>query len=147
MRRIPSMVRRSGAVTVELALVISLFFILVFAGIEFGRVSMLRHTAEDAAYEAARNVVVPGATVADAITQATDVVTRAGLRNAQVQVTPNPITETTNTVTVVVQIPVGSNSWVTPRWVAGSHAISGRSTQMTERITAIQQSAVPPAPP
>ena len=138
--------RHRGVVTVELAFVIALFFVFVFAGVEFGRLTMLRHTADNAAYEAARSAVVPGATAADAIARANELVNLAGLNNAQIQVTPNPITENTSAITVAVQIPVGSNSWATPSWIAGGTSVAGESTMMTERVNAIQMNAVPPNP-
>ena len=57
---------RTAAAAVEFAIVATIFFLLVIAAFEFGRMNVIRHTADNAAYEAARHAMVPGATVAEA---------------------------------------------------------------------------------
>ena len=42
---------RRGASTVELALVLPIFFTLLFTAYEFGRANLMRHGAESAAYD------------------------------------------------------------------------------------------------
>lgn len=139
--------QKTGAVTVEVAFVATLFFVLVFAGIEFGRLTMMRHTAELAAYEAARTIVVPGASADDAIARANTVIAQAGMTNAEIVISPNPISESTSSVTASVRVPVAGNSWTAPRWLMGGASIAGESTMMTERVAAIQVNAVPDEPP
>ena len=56
--------RRTGATAVEFAIVAPIFYTLVIASLEFGRLNIIRHTADQAAYEAARFAMVPGATAA-----------------------------------------------------------------------------------
>ena len=51
--RPPSRTRR-GATTVEFAIVAPVFFLFLLASIEFSRLNIIRHTADNAAYEAAR---------------------------------------------------------------------------------------------
>ena len=58
--------KRAGAVTAEFAITAPIFFLFLLAAFEFGWLNVIRHTADNAAYEAARTVIVPGATVADA---------------------------------------------------------------------------------
>ncbi|MFN9605514.1 MAG: TadE/TadG family type IV pilus assembly protein, partial [Planctomycetota bacterium] len=90
--------RRLGAVTVEMAFVLPLVFLLFLGGIEMARLQMIRHLADNAAYEAARNVMVPGASVAEAEKVANDIMKVAGISGAKITVTPNPIKEDTKIV-------------------------------------------------
>ena len=64
--------QRHGAATVEFAVVLPLLVLLVFGSVELTRGLMLRHSADNAAYEAARTAIVPGATAEEAITRATE---------------------------------------------------------------------------
>ena len=82
---------RDGAATVEFALVCTLLFLLVFGGIEISRVSMLRHTADHAAYLAARDAIIPGADTATVETTAENHLATIGVVNATVTVTPGMI--------------------------------------------------------
>ncbi len=47
---------------VEFAIVAPLLFFLFFASMEFCRVAMIRHTADNAVYEGCRVGIIPGAT-------------------------------------------------------------------------------------
>ena len=111
--------RRLGTTTVEFALVAPFVFLFFFAAIEFSRMTMIRHGAELAAYEGARRGIVPGATVADAVTTTNRVLATVGTRNAAVTVTPNPITAQSSLITVDVQVPLDENSWIAPRFFRG----------------------------
>ena len=53
---------RAGATAVEFAIVAPIFFLIMLASFEFSRLNVIRHTADNAAYEAARHAMVPGAT-------------------------------------------------------------------------------------
>ena len=128
---------RCGAVTVELAMVAPIVFLFVFASIEFGRLNILRHAVNNAAYEAARHGMVPGATVDDISTHAQQHLNAFSATGATVQVTPSPITEETAQITVQVTVPLDENSWVIPSFSAGSQ-ISSSSTLQTERYRGIQ---------
>ena len=55
---------------VEFAIIANILFVIVLTCIEFARMNMVRNLAQDAAYFAARQVIVPGATKAEAIAQA-----------------------------------------------------------------------------
>lgn len=54
--------RRDGVTMVEFAVVANVMFLMIFTCIEFARINMVRNMAQDAAYYAARAVMVPGAT-------------------------------------------------------------------------------------
>lgn len=60
---------RQAAAAVEFAIVANVFFILLLACMEFSRLNMVRNLSQDAAYYAARQVIVPGATSSEAIAE------------------------------------------------------------------------------
>ena len=57
---------RRGVAAVEFAIVANILFVLILAGFEFARLHLARNLVQDAAYFAARQAMVPGATVGDA---------------------------------------------------------------------------------
>jgi Flp pilus assembly protein TadG len=124
---------RSGVTVVEFAIVAPIFFLFLLASFEFGWMNILRHTADNAAYEAARTAMVPGATAADAVAKANSILSVVKARNATVTVTPPVITESTDHVTVAVDVPMGSNALVVPRFT-GTKTIHCSATLRTERV-------------
>jgi hypothetical protein len=138
--------RRAGTTTLEFAVVAPAVFLLFFAAYEFTRMSMIRHTVEMAAYEGARRGIVPGATVDDAIARANQVLAGVGTHNATVTVTPNPITSQTSQITVAIQVPMDSNSWIVPRFLQGIK-FDRSFTLGRENVSWGLASAPPPAPP
>ncbi|MCA9135183.1 MAG: pilus assembly protein [Planctomycetales bacterium] len=135
--------KRHGTTLVEFAFVfpiIILFFLFTF---EIGRVLMLQHTADTAAYEAARSAMVPGATANDAITIATELVQSADLKQVNVEVIPADITEDTGLITVRVDVPIAGNSWVTPQIFFPNATVSSEVTLMCERSPLIRLTALP----
>src|SRR5882724_11725207 len=83
---------RTGAVAVEFAITAPIFFLFLLAAFEFGWLNVMRHTADNAAYEAARSVMVPGASAAEATAKATSVLNVVGARGAKINITPSTIT-------------------------------------------------------
>ena len=51
---------RCGATTVEFAACLVILMMMLFGGFEFSRISIVRHSVDNAAYEAARHIIVPG---------------------------------------------------------------------------------------
>src|SRR5258705_13186240 len=123
---------RRGAVAVEFAITAPIFFLFLLASFEFGWLNVIRHTADNAAYEAARAVVVPGATAAEATAKATSILNVVGARGAKIQITPANITASTTEVTVAIDIPMSSNGLITPRFT-GKTTLHSQSTLKTER--------------
>jgi Flp pilus assembly protein TadG len=123
---------RRGATLVEFALVLPLFFLFLFAAFEFGWMNVLRHTADNAAYEAARHAMVPGATAAEATSKATALLKTIGARNAKVTVSPSTITSSTDKITVTIDVPMADNALVIPKFT-GKKSIHATSTLRTER--------------
>jgi Flp pilus assembly protein TadG len=124
--------QRRGATAVEFALTAPIFFLFLLAAFEFGWLNVIRHTADNAAYEAARTVIVPGATAAEARTKANRLLRIIGTRGAQVTVTPDPVTTSTEEVTVAITIPMRRNGLVVPRFTKNK-SIRASSTMRTER--------------
>ena len=117
----------------EFALVAPMFFLFLAASFEFSRLNVIRHTADNAAYEAARQAVVPGATSAEAIARANDTLRVIGAVGAVVTVNPTTLVPQTEQVTVTVNVPMNQNGWIIPRLI-GARTIQSRSTLKTERM-------------
>lgn len=104
--------QRWGATTVEFAFVSSIIFATFLAAAEFCRLSMMRHTLDNAVYEAARKSIVPGATAKEIESQAKSILSTLGISNARVSVDPQNITDETEFVTVKVDLPLNESSFI-----------------------------------
>lgn len=124
--------KRRGATAVEFALTAPVFFLFLLAAFEFGWLNVLRHTADNAAYEATRTAVVPGATVAEARAKANQLLGIVGARNTTVTVSPSPLTVDSDEVTVTIRIPMKSNGLIVPRFTKKTEIVAS-STLRTER--------------
>jgi Flp pilus assembly protein TadG len=124
--------QRRGAAAVEFALTAPIFFAFLLAAFEFGWLNVLRHTADNAAYEAARTAMVPGATAAEARRKANNLLRIVGARGARVTLTPTTLTPDTEQVTVEVDIPMNRNGLIVPRFTSNT-TIHSESTLRTER--------------
>jgi Flp pilus assembly protein TadG len=123
---------RCGAAAVEFAVTAPIFFLFLLASFEFGWLNVIRHTADNAAYEAARTAMVPGATAAEAKTKANTLLNIVGARKAKVTVTPSVLNEDTKKVTVAIDIPMASNGLIAPRFTSKT-VLHSESTLKTER--------------
>ncbi len=112
--RFSAVITRRGAHCVEFAIVLPIMMLLFASGFEFARMNMLRHLAENASYEAARHIIVPGATVAEAEAKANAILSVMGVTGARLTVSPNPVLETTGTVSVKVTFPANKNLCMVP---------------------------------
>lgn len=131
---------RRGATIVEFALVAPFLFIICFACMEFQRFHMMSAMAEDAAYFAARNVMVPGATVSEGEAVGLDNLAAIGTKGATVDVDPyagttlqTDIDEDTTTVTVTVTVPITQNALFIPLFLTSGN-ITKSVTLATERF-------------
>ena len=73
---------------------------------------MMRHTLDNAVYEAARKSIVPGATAKEIESQAKSILSTLGISNARVSVDPQNITDETEFVTVKVDLPLNESSFI-----------------------------------
>jgi Flp pilus assembly protein TadG len=122
-------------------LVVPVLLLIVFAGIEFSHLATIRSTASNAAYEAARTVAVPGADVAEAKAEAGRILAIVGVRNFEVNVSPDPIDADTKSVTVDVKVPYSKNAILAPVFT-GKVTLNAKATLRTERY-----SGIPPETP
>jgi Flp pilus assembly protein TadG len=123
---------RRGAAAVEFALTAPIFFAFLLAAFEFGWMNVIRHTADNAAYEAARTAMVPGATAAEARDTANAILNIVGARGASVTITPSTLSPETEEVTVQVDVPMDSNGLIVPRFTKNK-TLTSSSTLRTER--------------
>ena len=109
---------RRGTQVVEVSLVLPIFFFFVMTGIEFARLLYVRHSVEQAAYEACRVAVTPGANLAIVQQAGGNLLSAVGVRDYNIAMAPFPasptINERTRTVTVTVEVPFASNSFLPP---------------------------------
>lgn len=105
---------RRGTAAVEFAVTVPIMLLILFGSVELSRMNMIRETANNAAYEAVRNCIVPGATNAEGVAAAREMLQSVGVSNATITVSPATITDTTPTVTATITVPYSSNMWVTP---------------------------------
>ncbi len=134
--------RRAGAVLVEFALVLPVILFSFACMVEISCVLLLQHTADTAAYEGARSGLIPGATAAHAIDASNSLLSVAGLKKTQVFVTPANIEETTPLITVLVEIPVASNYWISP-FLLKDFIVKSEVTLFCERPPVVQLTGVP----
>jgi Flp pilus assembly protein TadG len=97
-----------------MAVVGSLFFVLVLTAIDFGRLHVVRQTLNTAAYEAARRGLSPGATAEDVKAVAERELDAVGVRQATIRVAPDEADAAATDITVRIQAPAGANCWFLP---------------------------------
>lgn len=136
---------RRGAAAVEFAVTFVVLIMFVFGGIELTRAAMLQHVADHAAYIAAREVIIPGASATMAIDKAEDYLQALSISDATIRVQPSAITENDTAVSVEVEIEPANNLWLTPRFMMST--IDGKCHLMTERSPASMSKSLPTAPP
>ncbi len=104
----------TGSVVVEFALIIPLFFVLVFGVVEFGRVLMVNHSLTHAAREGARMGVLHNATAAQVIGRIDTYLDACGIEGETVTLTPSDPTAVASDqpVGVSVSIPYESIAWI-----------------------------------
>ncbi|MFY9253744.1 MAG: TadE/TadG family type IV pilus assembly protein [Fuerstiella sp.] len=119
---------RSGALTVEFALVAPIIFMIFFGCLELTCLNLMRHTAGNAAYEAARAGIVPGASETAAKQKAQNLLNAVGAtRNVTID-----FLDTASKVTVTIRIPVKDNSWGLARF-SGSTTIEKKCVLTREK--------------
>jgi Flp pilus assembly protein TadG len=128
-KRLPT---RRGASTVELALVLPIFFTLLFTAYEFGRANLMRHGAESAAYEAARAAIVPGANNADVRTAAQRVLASVGVDQFTITTVPANVQTPSNALEVRIAVPLDQNFTIST-FVTG-FVFTGRCRLSRERL-------------
>ena len=106
---------RSGTAIVEFAVVAPLIFLLFLGGLELTALNFARQTAGNASYEAARKMIIPGGTAAQAQYEGLRQMNIVGLGSGATVT----VTSTTTSVTATVSVPASSVSWGLMRFSAG----------------------------
>lgn len=107
--------KRRGAVTVEFAIVAPLIFLLFLGGLEMTALNFARQTAGNASYEAARKLIIPGGTIAQAQAEGLRQMNLVGLgTGATVTVVDSPLT-----ATATVSVPAANVTWGLMRFSSG----------------------------
>jgi Flp pilus assembly protein TadG len=106
---------RSGTALVEFAVVAPLIFLLFLGGLELTALNFARQTAGNASYEAARKMIIPGGTAAQAQAEGLRQMNMVGI-GAGATVA---ITSTTTSVTATVSVPASKVSWGLIRFSSG----------------------------
>lgn len=96
---------RNGSTTVEFALVLPILMASLMFFFETWRFAEFQHSVDQASLEGARAAITPGATAADAEARARQILDAVGAITATVTVSPDPIIDTTEEVTVFVAQP------------------------------------------
>ncbi|MEM7455687.1 MAG: TadE/TadG family type IV pilus assembly protein [Planctomycetota bacterium] len=102
--------KRRASVAVEFALTAPVFFMMLFACVEFSRVSMIQHAVENAAFEGARKGIIPGGNSDNCRSTTLDLLSLAGVNEATVTVSPDVIDTNTDIVTVTVVLPMSADN-------------------------------------
>jgi Flp pilus assembly protein TadG len=111
--------KRRGAVVVEFAFTAPLAFLLLFGALELGHANMVFHVAEAAAFEGAREGIVPGASAADVESAVERILEISHVRGATVQVTPSNLSVLTTHIQVDVDVPYSQNTLIPPFFTQG----------------------------
>lgn len=122
--------KRRGAYTLEMAVGLPLVFLTILSAFELLKVTKVRHAANQGAYEAARRLVIPGATTQEAVDAANFILNTNGLEVDAIQVEPSTITRSTREVTVQLSLRF-RNEWSFARLLGGQN-IQTRCTLMHE---------------
>jgi Flp pilus assembly protein TadG len=130
---------RRGAALVEFALVVPIFFLMVFGMIEFGRAIMVQQVLTNASREGARVAVLdsPTSTASEVNTTVTSYLQKAGISGATVTIDPtNPTAAGYGApVTVTVQIPFNSVSWLPSPWfITGNSQLRAKTVMRRETV-------------
>jgi Flp pilus assembly protein TadG len=96
--------RRAGATTVEFAVALPIFFLIILFFFETWRFQQFQQAVDQATLEASRVAILPGATVQDATQAGRVILDAVGAHSATINITPNPILATTDEVTVSTSV-------------------------------------------
>lgn len=124
---------RRGIAVVELAILLPVFILILFATIEACTMIYLQQTLKIAAHEGVRAAVVPGSTVTNATNTALSFLMQRSVNDATITITPNNYTALPYGTVLQVQVsaPCNSNCIFPPTFYTG-RTVTGVSTMMKE---------------
>ncbi len=122
---------------VETALVLPIFFLLVFGLIEMACLGLTSQVLTSAAYSACRVAVISNQSQDNVTETVQGVLTSAGISSSSYTLVTTPADVTTakfgDPVTVTISVPFNSVSWITPSFL-GSALITSSATLSSERV-------------
>jgi Flp pilus assembly protein TadG len=132
------MTRRRAAAAVEVAILLPVFVMLVFAQIEASRLAMVAQVLTVAAREGCRVAVLDGKTQSDVTARVDGILNSAGLTGVTMTQVPADCTtvrasSTPNTIRITLSVPFSSVSWPSPSQYFGGATVSGTATMSSER--------------
>jgi Flp pilus assembly protein TadG len=121
---------------VEFAIVAPLFFLLVFAMIEYGRMVMVQQILVNASREGARRAVVDGATASEVDSAVMDFLEDSSIQGGEVEIDPaDPATaEYGEAVTVSVSINFDEVSWLPSPMYLGGQELRASTVMRRESV-------------
>ena len=127
---------RLGAATVEFAVVVPVFFLLVFGMIEFGRMVMVQQVITNASREGARQAVLDGATTTEVTNAVKSYLTSGSITGATITVSPNPPSNAAfgDPVTVTVSIPFTKVSWLPSPMFLNGRTLTSTTVMRRESV-------------
>ena len=127
---------RLGAATVEFAVVVPVFFLLVFGMIEFGRMVMVQQVITNASREGARQAVLDGATTTEVRNAVTSYLTSGSISGATITVSPNPPSNAAfgDPVSVTVSVPFNQVSWLPSPMFLGGKTLTASTVMRRESV-------------
>ena len=124
---------RRGATSVEFAGIAMVLFTLIFTSVEFSRLNLIRNLAQDAAYFAARNSMVPGATADEATAVANEILGYMNTQNASISINNGlGVTTASDEITVTVTVPIADNAFFISSFADNANIVA-TATMRTER--------------
>lgn len=124
-----------GVSAVEFAMVAPVFLLIIFTCVEFTRLTMVRNLVQEAAYFAARDAMVPGATEEECRESAERILSRLGNKTAEVTINEGQgLNDQSDIVSVTVSIPLAENTLFFP-FPVGDMTISSTAEMQTERYS------------
>lgn len=125
---------RRGTAAVEFALIAPLMLTFTFGLIELGRITLVKEAAVQATREGAREAIRPAASVDEVMAQVNRELQLMNVTDATVAITPNLLedAEPGSLVTVRVEIPISSVTWVPGYFQFGATDIVAETTMRRE---------------
>jgi len=125
---------RKGASAVEFAVIAPLMIAFTFGLVEVGRIMLVKQSATHASREGARVGVRPTATSSDVTDRVQEELAILGIDSGSVTVTPASIedSEPGSRVTVRVEVPIDTITWIPGVFTFGVSDITAESSMRRE---------------
>ena len=125
--------QRTGAAAVEFALIAPFLFLMLIGMVEFGRSLMIHQSVTAASRAAAREAVLPSATVESTEAIALDHTLQIPDEEVIVSITPNPTQANAgDMITVTVEVPIEAMTQMGEVWFDNGSTISAKSSMRKE---------------